>query len=97
MTRTSPSATSDGPPTQLVAAHSSSVVHALPSSHDAVFAAFTQPVAVSQESSVQTLLSSQSGAGPPTQSPPEHTSAVVHASLSSHCASFSGRAWRFSG
>ena len=33
---------------------------------------------------MQTLPSSQSGGGPPTQAPPEHVSAVVQASPSSH-------------
>ena len=44
----------------------------------------TQPVAAAQESTVQILPSSQGSAGPPTQLPPAHLSAVVQASLSSH-------------
>jgi hypothetical protein len=44
----------------------------------------TQPVAAAQVSTVQILPSSQVSAGPPTQLPPAHLSAVVQASLSVH-------------
>jgi hypothetical protein len=43
-----------------------------------------QPVAGTQVSAVQMLLSSQFKAGPPTHAPFVHTSVVVHALLSSH-------------
>jgi hypothetical protein len=46
----------------------------------------TQPVADAHESTVHGLPSSQTRAGPPTQSPPEHLSPVVHASPSSQAA-----------
>jgi len=59
------------------------VVHALPSSQPAVLLALTQPVGGLQLSSVQGLLSLQSGAGPPTHVPPAHASDVVHALPSS--------------
>jgi hypothetical protein len=59
-------------------------VHALPSLHDAVLFAFTQPVAGLHESSVQPLLSSQFGAAPPTHAPSAHVSFVVHALPSLH-------------
>jgi hypothetical protein len=72
------------PPTQDPPAQVSAVVQALPSSHDAVLFVFTQPVAGTQESSVQGLLSLQLGADPPTQDPPAQVSAVVHALPSSH-------------
>ena len=60
----------------------SPVVQALPSEQDAVLFAYTHPVAGLQESVVHTLLSSQSGGGPPTQDPPAQVSLVVHASPS---------------
>jgi len=41
---------------------------------------------MSQESSVQTLPSSQFGGAPPTQTPAEHVSPIVQASPSSHAA-----------
>jgi hypothetical protein len=71
-------------PTHAPPAHTSTVVHALPSSQGAVLFAFTQPIAGLQESSVQRLLSLQSGGTLPTHAPPEHTSTVVHALPSSH-------------
>jgi hypothetical protein len=73
-----------GPPTQTPPAQVSAVVHALPSLHEMVLLAFTQPVAGTHESFVQTLLSLQFGAGPPTQTPPEQVSPVVHALPSLH-------------
>jgi hypothetical protein len=67
-------------------AHVSFAVQKLPSSHVAVLFVWTQPVAGSQESSVQGLLSLQSVAGPPAQAPLAHVSPVVHALPSSHVA-----------
>ena len=58
------------PPTQLPPPHVSLVVQNEPSSHGAVLLLCVQPVPVSHASSVQTLLSLQFGAGPPTQIPP---------------------------
>ena len=59
-----------GPPWQLPPAQVSLVVQALPSSQGAALLVFTQPVAWLQMSVVQTLLSLQSGGGPPAQLPP---------------------------
>jgi hypothetical protein len=75
---------SDGPGTQVPAAQRSVVVQALPSSHGAVLFVGSQPVAALHVSSVHGFESPQSSGGPPTQSPPLHRSAVVHASLSEH-------------
>jgi hypothetical protein len=72
-----------GPPTQFPLEQWSLVVHALPSLQAAVLSLWTHPVAGLQESSVHTSPSLQLGAGPPTQLPPEHLSAVVHALPSS--------------
>jgi hypothetical protein len=77
------------PPTQLPPEQVSFVVQALPSSHDAVLFVWTQPVAGSQVSSVQTFPSSQFGAAPPAQLPPEQVSFVVHALPSSQGAALS--------
>jgi hypothetical protein len=77
------------PPTQLPPEQVSFVVQALPSSHDAVLLVWTQPVAGSQVSSVQTFPSSQFGAAPPAQLPPEHVSFVVQALPSSQGAELS--------
>ena len=60
------------------------VVHASPSLHGALLLECTQPMMVSQLSSVQPLLSSQLGGAPPTQAPPLQVSFVVQASPSSH-------------
>ena len=60
-----------GPPAQLPPEHLSAVVQALPSSQDTVLFECVQPVAGLQPSVVQTLLSLQSGGGPPAQLPPE--------------------------
>ena len=59
----------------------SPVVQALPSSHGKPLDVLvcTQPVPGVHESVVQTLPSSQFGAGPPTQVPPEQVSLVVQA------------------
>jgi hypothetical protein len=65
------------PPTQFPPEHVSPVVQALPSLHGAALFAYVHPVAGLQESSVQTLESSQSSGAPPTHAPPEHVSAVV--------------------
>jgi hypothetical protein len=73
-----------GPPTQAPPAHVSPVVHASPSLHDEVLFECVQPVAGLQPSSVQPFESSQFGAGPPTHTPPEQTSLVVHALPSLH-------------
>jgi hypothetical protein len=78
--------TGAGPPTQTLLAHLSAVVQALPSSQLAVLAAFTQPVAETQLSSVQGLPSLQFAAGPPTQTLFAHLSAVVQALPSSQLA-----------
>ena len=71
------------PPTQNPPEHVSAVVQALPSLQEAVLFALTHPVAGTHESSVQTLLSLQFGAEPPTQDPPAQVSAVVQALPSS--------------
>ena len=82
--QTSPSSQSGGaPPRHAPPEQVSPVVQASPSSQDAALSACTQPVAGSQESSVQTLPSSQSGGGPPRQMPPEHVSPAVQGSPSS--------------
>jgi hypothetical protein len=73
-----------GPPTHAPPEHASPVVHALPSLHETVLFVCTQPEPGSQLSSVHRLLSLQSGAGPPTQAPPEHASPVVQPFPSLH-------------
>ena len=78
------SQSSGGPPVHAPPEQVSPVVHALPSLHGLVLLVCTQPVDGSQESSVQPLLSSQFGGGPPMQMPFEHVSFVVHALPSSH-------------
>ena len=75
-----------GPPTHAPPAQVSDVVQASPSSQAAVLLAFTQPLAGSQESSVQTLPSSQLGSAPPTHAPAAQVSAVVQALPSSQAA-----------
>ena len=70
---------SAGPGTHRPPAHVSVVVQAFPSLQDAVLFVLTHPVDVLHESFVQTLLSLQLGAGPPTHVPPAQVSAVVHA------------------
>src|SRR3989454_108699 len=67
------------PPARAPPAQVSAVVQALPSVQATVFGVFTQPVAGSHESSVQTFASLQFGAGPPTQTPPAQVSPVVQA------------------
>jgi hypothetical protein len=76
--------TGAAPPTQAPAEQVSFVVQALPSLHAAVLFTCTQPSAGLQESSVQTLPSSQLGGGPPTQAPKAQASLVVHAFPSLH-------------
>src|SRR5207237_6636406 len=61
--------TGGGPPTQVPPAQVSAVVQASLSSHGELFAVFTQPVAGSQGSVVQQLLSLQLGAGAATLGP----------------------------
>ena len=70
------------PPTQAPLEQVSPAVHASPSLHGAVLFTWAQPVAGSQLSSVHTLPSSQSGAGPPTQIPLAQVSLAVQASPS---------------
>ena len=72
-------------PVHTLLAHTSLVVQALPSEQTDVLAAFTQPVAELQESSVHTLLSLQDF-NVPAQAPDWQVSPVVHALLSSHAA-----------
>jgi hypothetical protein len=67
------------PPRQEPPEHVSAVVQAFPSSQALVLFTFLHPVAGLQESSVQPLPSWQLGGGPPTHTPPEQTSPVVHA------------------
>ena len=69
-----------GPPTQIPAAQVSLVVQALPSEQEAVLFVWVHPdCGVRRQSSVQTLPSLQSGAGPPTQTPAAQVSLVVQA------------------
>ena len=64
------------------------IVHAFPSSQAIELKPCVQPTLLSQASSVQRLPSSQLGALPPTQNPPEQTSIAVQASPSEHPAEF---------
>jgi hypothetical protein len=73
---------SAGPPAHAFPEQVSAVVQAFPSSQGFVFAAKTQPVAASQESSVQTLLSLQVIVVP-VQAPAPQTSPLVQALPSS--------------
>ena len=73
-----------GPPRHWPAEHWSPVVQAFPSSHGRETFWWTQPVAGTHESAVQTLPSSQLGGGPPTHVPPEHVSFAVQALPSLH-------------
>src|SRR5262245_41430642 len=72
------------PPTQCVPEQVSPVVHGLPSSHASWFAAYTQPVAGLQESSVHGLPSLQSSVEPAVHTRFAQVSCVVHALPSSH-------------
>src|SRR5262249_21023240 len=60
------------------------IVHAFLSLQELLLLTWRQPRLMSQESSVQGLLSLQLGAAPPTQAPPEQVSLVVQALPSSH-------------
>jgi len=71
------------PPTQVPPLQVSPVVQALPSLHELLLFVCVHPDAGLQPSVVQTLPSSQLGAGPPTQAPPLQVSAVVQALPSS--------------
>src|SRR5438876_760846 len=66
------------PPVQVPPLLVSLVVQAWPSLQGAVLLTWTQPVEGLQVSSVQTLPSSQEGAGPPTHRPPLQATFVVH-------------------
>ena len=70
------------PPTQTPPTQASPVVQPSPSLQGAVLLTCVQPLAGSQLSSVHTFPSSQSGAGPPTQTPPAQASLAVQASPS---------------
>ena len=73
------------PPTQVPPSHVSSVVQALPSSHEAVLLVCTQPDGRDRTSRRCTGCRRCScAASPPTQVPPAHVSSVVQASPSSH-------------
>jgi len=72
------------PAVQSATAHVSPVVQRLPSSQSAVFARKSHPVAASQVSSVQTLPSVHTLAGPEMQLPPAHASLSVHTLPSEH-------------
>src|SRR5438552_8344493 len=74
-----------GVPTQMPAAHTSFVVHGLPSSHALVLYAYAQPVAGSQTSSVQGLPSLQTSGIPGRHAPlvGSQVSTPLHASPSS--------------
>src|SRR5439155_1075135 len=80
-----------GVPTQMPAAHTSFVVHGLPSSHALVLYGYGQPVAGTQPPVVGSQVSMPSHASPlsqltyvPRQTPLAHTSLVVHGLPSSH-------------
>jgi hypothetical protein len=71
-------------PAQVPPLHVSLAVHAFPSSHEAVLFVYTHPVEGLHESSVQTLLSSQTTGVPGLHTPPPQVSPVVQAFPSSH-------------
>src|SRR5205823_3007011 len=81
--QTSESGQTPSVPAQAPSRQMSACVQALLSSHGAVLAAWLQPVAGSQRSSVQGLSSSQSRGGPPAQAPAWQVSRVVQALRSS--------------
>ncbi len=66
------------PDTQPLVLHTSPTVHALPSLHGAVLAAWVQPSLASQPSSLQPLPSSQFNLPPGWQAPALHASLAVH-------------------
>src|SRR6185369_8766330 len=74
--------TRGGPPLHVPPPQVSLVVQALLSLQEAVLFAWKHPVAGMHASSVQTLLSLQSGGGPPLHVPPPQVSFVVQALLS---------------
>jgi hypothetical protein len=76
--------TRGGPPLHVPPPQVSLVVQALLSLQEAVLFVWKHPVAGLQASSVQTLLSLQSGGGPPLHVPPPQVSFVVQALLSVH-------------
>src|SRR2546427_499501 len=78
------SQTTGVPGWQVPPPHVSPVVHALPSSHAFVLFLKTQPVAGSQVSVVQTLLSLQTAGAPGWQMPPPQVSPDVQGFPSSH-------------
>jgi hypothetical protein len=69
---------SAGPPEHEPLEQVSLVVHSSPSLQGTELLTLWHPLSTWQESVVQSLSSSQLGAGPPTQSPPEQLSSVVH-------------------
>ena len=71
-----------GPEAHAPPLQTSGVVQSLPSEQGCVLLVCVQPVMALQASLVQRLLSSQLGAAPGTQVPPEHASFSVHALLS---------------
>ena len=73
-------------PAQAPPEQTSPVEQGSPSSQGAALFVWTQPIAVLQESSVQTLPSLQSRAAPPAHAPPLQVSDVVHAFPSLHAA-----------
>jgi hypothetical protein len=79
-----------GPLEHTPAAQTSLTVQGLPSSHAAVLAVFTQPVAGEQLSSVHTLPSSQVAVAP-AHVPLVQTSSVVQSAPSLHAVPVRGR------
>ena len=75
---------SDPVPTQAPPLQESEVVQTLSSLQEAVLSAWAQPVAGTQESSVQAFPSSQSRGAPPLHVPPPHVSFAVQAFPSLH-------------
>jgi hypothetical protein len=73
-----------GPPVHTPPAQTSFVVHAFWSLHALALLVCTHPLVGSHASSVQGLLSSQTGAGPPTHTPLPQVSPVVQAFPSLH-------------
>lgn len=73
--------------------HWSLYVQRSPSSHDAVFGGFMQPIAGSQRSSVQGFVSLQSRLVPPLHTPLMHDSPLVQTFMSSHGEPFTSGAY----
>ena len=80
------SSQSKSAPPQVPPEQVSLVVQAFPSSQGSELLAWVHPAAESHPSSVQALPSLQFGGGPPTHTPPEQKSGVVHALPSLHAA-----------